>query len=68
MIHNQSAFNQTNLTKGFLLTLLRNMGFTIVLISCIHNNDDSMIRCYCWFYGFHINTSFRFAQNLVSSG
>ena len=44
MIHNQSAFNQTNLTKGFLLTLLRNMGFTIVLTSCIHNNDDSMIR------------------------
>ena len=47
MIHNQSAlnaFNQTNLTKGFVLTLLRNMGFTIVLTSCIHNNDDSMIR------------------------
>jgi len=47
MIHNQSAlnaFNQKNLTKGFLLTLLRNMGFTIVLTSCIYNNDDSMIR------------------------
>lgn len=46
MIHNQSAlnaFNQKNLTKGFVLTLLRNMGFTIVLTSCIHNNDDSMI-------------------------
>ena len=44
MIHNQSAlnaFNQKNLTKGFVLTLLRNMGFTIVLTSCIHNNNDS---------------------------
>ena len=48
IIHNQSAlnaFNQKNLTKSFVLTLLRNMGFTIVLTSCIHNNDDSMIRC-----------------------
>jgi hypothetical protein len=30
MIHNQSvlnAFNQTNLSKGFVLTLLRNIGF-----------------------------------------
>ena len=47
MIHNQSAlnaFNQKNLTKGFALTLLRNMGFTIVLTSCIRNNDDSMIH------------------------
>jgi len=44
MIHNQSplkAFKQKNLMKGFGLTLSRNMGFAMVLNSCIHNKDGS---------------------------